>query len=103
MAEFWKPSPRLLNWALHSASGIVIGIVAVELMPEAVCLLTGWLVALAFACGGMAYVLLESLIGRSTSTLWTSQSLRELRRLLRDLDQEKQAAVGRARMFPWRS
>ena len=28
-------------------------------------------------------------------------SLRELQRLLRDLDGEKQAAVRRARIFPW--
>ena len=31
------------------------------------------------------------------------KSLRELQRLLRDLDHEKQAAVNHARMFPWRS
>lgn len=30
------------------------------------------------------------------------QSLRELVRLIRDLDHEKQAAVNRARMMPWR-
>jgi hypothetical protein len=30
------------------------------------------------------------------------QSLRELVRLIRDLDHEKQAAVNRARMTPWR-
>ena len=28
-------------------------------------------------------------------------SLRELQRLLRDLDHERQAAVSRARLFPW--
>jgi len=32
-----------------------------------------------------------------------AESLRELQRLLRDLDHEKQAAVNRARMMPWRS
>ena len=32
-----------------------------------------------------------------------AQSLRELVRLIRDLDHEKQAAVNRARMMPWRS
>ena len=30
------------------------------------------------------------------------ESLRELQRLLRDLDHEKQAAVNRARLTPWR-
>lgn len=64
VAEFWKPSPRLLNWALHAAAGIVLAIVAVELMPQAVGSLAGGWIALAFACGGIAYVLLESLINR---------------------------------------
>ncbi len=31
-----------------------------------------------------------------------SESLRELRRLLRDLDHERQAAVRDARLYPWR-
>jgi len=31
-----------------------------------------------------------------------AQSLRELVRLIRHLDHEKQAAVNRARMMPWR-
>jgi len=30
------------------------------------------------------------------------ESLRELQRLLRDLDHENQAAVNRVRMMPWR-
>lgn len=63
-AEVRKPSPRLLNWALHAASGIVIAIVAIELMPEALGALAGWWVALAFLLGGCAYVLLESLVER---------------------------------------
>jgi hypothetical protein len=29
------------------------------------------------------------------------ESLRELQRVLRDLDHEKQAAVNRARLMPW--
>ena len=35
--------------------------------------------------------------------LLDEKSLQELRRLLRDLDGEKQAAVRRARIFPWQS
>jgi hypothetical protein len=30
-----------------------------------------------------------------------AESLRELQRVLRDLDHEKQAAVNRARLMPW--
>lgn len=62
VAEFWKPSSRLLNWALHAASGIVIAIVAVELIPEAVDVLAGWWLAAAFAAGGASYVMIESLV-----------------------------------------
>ena len=63
-AEFWKTSPRLLNWALHAASGIVIAIVAVELIPEALGALAGWWIAAAFAAGGAAYILLGSVTDR---------------------------------------
>jgi hypothetical protein len=38
-----------------------------------------------------------------TASTSTFESFRELHRLLRDLDHEKQAAVNRARMMPWRS
>lgn len=35
VAEFVRTTPKLLNLALHAASGIVIGVVAIELIPEA--------------------------------------------------------------------
>jgi hypothetical protein len=53
-AEVGKPSPRFLNWSLHAVSGIVVAIVAIELMPEARCSLTGWWIALAFLSGGVS-------------------------------------------------
>ncbi|MGE0281493.1 MAG: ZIP family metal transporter [Rhizobiaceae bacterium] len=64
LAEFWKSSPRLLNWALHSASGIVVAIAAVELIPEATRTLPALWFAGAFAAGGAAYLLLQGLIER---------------------------------------
>lgn len=77
VAEFSTTSPRLLNWALHAASGIVIAIVSVELMPEAVRVLPGWWIAVAYAFGGAAYVALESLVrkmqrsgGSDRSRMW---------------------------------
>ena len=60
LAEFGRTSDRLLNWALHGASGIVIAIVAVELMPEALKALAGWWIAAAFAAGGVTYVLINA-------------------------------------------
>ncbi|MBO6940588.1 MAG: peptidoglycan-binding protein [Deltaproteobacteria bacterium] len=64
VAEAREPSPRLLNWSLHAASGIVVAIVAVELMPNALDDLAGWWVALAFSLGGLAYVVVETVVGR---------------------------------------
>ena len=63
-AEFWRTSPRLLNGALHAASGIVIAIVAVELIPEALAGLAGWWIAAAFVAGGVAYVVVQALVER---------------------------------------
>ncbi|MCW5705225.1 MAG: hypothetical protein KIT82_21915 [Bradyrhizobium sp.] len=55
----------MLNLALHAASGIVLAIVAIELMPEVKAALAGWWLALAFAGGGGAYLLVQALIRRS--------------------------------------
>lgn len=67
VAEFSKTSAFMLNWALHAASGIVIAIVAVELIPEALGILAGWWIAAAFAGGGLTYVLVETLLERRQS------------------------------------
>ena len=68
IAEIWKPSPRLLNWSLHAASGIVIAIVSVELIPSALSVLDGWWLALAFAAGGLLYIGLQALVQRLQPT-----------------------------------
>ena len=57
----------MLNWALHAASGIVIAIVAIELMPRALDGLAGWWIAAAFAAGGAAYLAIESSVERMQS------------------------------------
>lgn len=67
IAELWKPSPRLLNWALHAASGIVIAIVAVELIPNALDVLAGWWLAAAFSAGGLVYIALQAGVERLQS------------------------------------
>jgi ZIP family zinc transporter len=64
VAEFVKTTPKLLNLSLHAASGIVIAVVAIELMPEALQNLAGWWIAAAFAAGGLAYVGIEVLLQR---------------------------------------
>lgn len=55
---------RWLNKALHAASGIVLAVVSVELMPEVLAVLSGWAVGLAFGVGGLAYIAIEGLVGK---------------------------------------
>jgi ZIP family zinc transporter len=64
IAEWFQTSPHNLNRALHAAAGIVIAIVAVELMPEALASLSGWIVGLAFGLGGVAYIGLDVVVER---------------------------------------
>ena len=64
LAEFRGASARMLNYALHAASGILIAIVAVELLPEALGGLAGWWIAAAVFAGGVTYVLIETGVER---------------------------------------
>jgi ZIP family zinc transporter len=65
VAEFIDASPRMLSRALHVAAGVVSGVVAVELMPNA---LAGgapvWAIALALVVDGAFYMLLEWAVDR---------------------------------------
>ncbi len=64
LAELRPPSARGLNFALHAAAGIVLAVVAVELVPRALDGLSGWWLAGAFGVGGVAYVLVQELVAR---------------------------------------
>nr|WP_299241223.1 peptidoglycan-binding protein [uncultured Halomonas sp.] len=61
-AEASRTTGRRLNYALHGAAGLVIAVVAVEIMPRVLEGLSTWLIAFAFALGGIAYVGLEKLV-----------------------------------------
>lgn len=58
-AELWRPSKRFLNWALHAAAGIILAVVAVEVMPKALEIASVWWLAPAFLAGGGFYMLVE--------------------------------------------
>lgn len=62
VAEVTPPSDRWRNRALHAAAGVVFAVVAVEIMPRAVDVVAGWLLALAFLGGGGLYLLAQRLI-----------------------------------------
>ncbi|MEO1103621.1 MAG: peptidoglycan-binding protein [Pseudomonadota bacterium] len=68
IAEVVETSPERLNQALHAAAGIVLAIVAVELLPDAYEALSGWWIALAFALGGITFVALEALVSGVSRT-----------------------------------
>ena len=61
-AEASRTTGRRLNYALHGAAGLVIAVVAVEIMPRVLEGLSAWVIALAFALGGIAYVGIEKLV-----------------------------------------
>lgn len=64
LAEYRRPSKRTLNHALHAAAGIVLAIVAVELLPRALQNTSGWLIGVMFGLGGSAYLLVQWLVER---------------------------------------
>lgn len=64
LAEWLRPSQNMLNRALHAATGIIIAVIAVEVMPEALRGASAWLLALSFLAGGGSYLLIEAGIER---------------------------------------
>jgi ZIP family zinc transporter len=64
LAEQLRPSQETLNLALHAATGVILAVVAVEVMPAALQETPAWLLALAFLGGGGAHLLIEAVIER---------------------------------------
>jgi ZIP family zinc transporter len=64
VAEIVPTSRRTLSRALHVAAGIVMAVVAVELMPEALEGAAPWLVVLGFCLGGACFIGLDAALER---------------------------------------
>ena len=64
LAEFVDVSRRRLSLVLHLAAGIVFGVVAVELVPEAMAVDPAWLPIAAFVVGGLFYLVVDGLVER---------------------------------------
>ena len=62
LAEILPTSNRALSLALHTAAGIVIAVVAVELMPTVLETDTPWVIVLAFVLGGIFYIAVDLLV-----------------------------------------
>lgn len=64
LAELVAARERWLSRALHVAAGIVIAVVAVEIMPNALGAAPGWALTVAFVLGGLFYTGVEWLVGK---------------------------------------
>ena len=60
LAEAFRVSSRALSLALHLAAGIVLAVVAVELIPEALSVDQPWVPVLAFAVGGAFFLAVDT-------------------------------------------
>jgi ZIP family zinc transporter len=63
LAEVVHVSEKTLSLTLHLAAGIVLGVVGLELMPEALSGTHAWVPLLAFVCGGVLFIGLDRAIG----------------------------------------
>lgn len=62
LAEAFGVSKRTLSLALHMAAGIILAVVAVELMPQVLRIDKPWISVLAFVAGGGFFVLMDRTI-----------------------------------------
>ncbi len=60
VAEILPFSQRMLSFALHAAAGVVLSMVAVELMPKALQSGPAWLMVGAFIIGGALFILIDA-------------------------------------------
>jgi zinc transporter, ZIP family len=59
LAEYFQMSKRAVGFTLHAATGVILAIVAVEIMPAALAEVSPWTIMLAFVAGGAFVVLVE--------------------------------------------
>ena len=64
LAEWLHPSDHFVNRALHAATGVILAVVAVDVMPLSLQQAPAWLLALAFVAGGGLHLGIEALVVR---------------------------------------
>lgn len=74
LSEFVRVSQRTLSFALHAAAGIVFAVVGVELMTEALEAEPKWVPILAFALGGVTFLLIDKVLNVAASRVGKSTS-----------------------------
>lgn len=77
-AEFFKINRKNLSLALHAATGIILAVISIELIPRALNASTPWIVILAFILGGLFFITIDKLLnivqirfsGSSSTAAW---------------------------------
>ena len=67
LAELFQTSQRMLNLALHLAAGIVIAVVAVELIPQSFDTEPQWTIILSFVAGAVFFIAVDWGVGKLQS------------------------------------
>ncbi|MBW3563635.1 MAG: hypothetical protein KY459_02815 [Acidobacteria bacterium] len=83
VGELMAISRKARSMALHAAAGIVLSVVAVELLPEAITVDPPWAAIVAFACGGLFFVGIDravDLIASRDGESWGQSQKRNLTR-----------------------
>ena len=62
IAEFFIISRKNFSLALHAATGIILAVISVVLIPQALKASTPWIVILAFVLGGIFFITIDNLI-----------------------------------------
>ncbi len=66
LAEGFDVSKRALSFALHAAAGVVLAVVAIELIPQTLDVDPAWLPIAAFVAGGIFFMAAQAGIERAT-------------------------------------
>jgi len=74
LAEWLPVSKRMINYALHIAAGIIIAVVAIEVMPNALGIVSTSVMAIVFLAGGLFYISIKTIVTRWQESKQNSQS-----------------------------
>lgn len=66
LAEIFRTTRQRLSLALHAATGIILGVIALELAPRAFEGAPPWMAAIGFLAGGAFYLLIGMVVERLT-------------------------------------
>ncbi len=75
LAEAIPVTKRVINYALHLAAGIIVAVVAIEVMPKVLDKVSVWVISGAFLAGGIFYIAMKALVTKWQESKKDSQSV----------------------------